>query len=178
MKSLRHALVVLCVVVVGTATATDLPKRKPGLWETTMHPEASKAGVVHTRMCLDAATDAMMYEFAQGATRGKCSKLDIEGRGGRFTMDSVCSFGDHRMSTHSTMTYTGDTAYSQVVDTRIDPPMAGRSQSHFEQQGRWVGPCDASMKPGDMVIDPPGVKINIRDVLQGERRPGSGPAPR
>jgi hypothetical protein len=47
--------------------------------------------------------------------------------------------------------------------------MAGVSETHTVQEGKWLGACPAGMKPGDLVtaVGASGreIKMNLRDML-------------
>ena len=67
------------------------------------------------------------------------------------------------MTSHSVMTFTGDSAYKTDTQTHFDPPMMGRSDSSMAQEAKWAGPCPADMQPGDM-IGPNGMKMNLKSL--------------
>jgi hypothetical protein len=160
----------LLIVVVGFAVSPalaasfeDLPKRKPGLWEVTVNTGDSQRPPVTNRMCLDPATDAALIKFGMGSANQICSKQDMSISGNVATIDAVCKIGTSQQITHSTITYTGNTAYKTQVKARFDPPFLGKTESSTSTEARWVGPCPADMKPGDMVVGN-GVKINLNDL--------------
>jgi hypothetical protein len=66
------------------------------------------------------------------------------------------------------MTSSGDSAYKIVSDGRFEPPMGGTSQTHSEQEAKWVGACPADMHPGDMVMKTPQgeSRMNILKALK------------
>ncbi|MEJ8858983.1 DUF3617 family protein [Variovorax robiniae] len=166
------ALSLLC----GTALAaspTDYPPRKPGLWEMTLQTGASggKAPAGHvTQQCIDAASDKAMREMGMGVGEKMCSKQEMRAEGGGFVVDSVCriDLGNGTASTATTHgVITGDfgSAYRMVMRSTYDPPMMGRAQGETIMEAKWVGPCKAGQKPGDMVM-PGGQTMNVLEMMK------------
>ena len=48
--------------------------------------------------------------------------------------------------------------------------MAGNKQTSAMIEARWLGPCAADQKPGDMILGN-GMKININDAKTAARKP-------
>lgn len=154
----------LACAVTG-ARADDLPKRKPGLWEVTMHTARGNMPPQVIKLCIDAATDAAMYKLGMNAAQGMCSRNDIHRSGDVATVDSECKMGDMKMTSHAVVTFTGDSAYKTDIQSHFDPPMMGRSDSSMTQEAKWTGACPADMQPGDMV-GPNGMKMNLKSMGQ------------
>ncbi len=47
-----------------------------------------------------------------------------------------------------------------------NPPLMGRSESATTMEAKWIGPCKADQKPGDMVM-PNGTKVNMLEMMAG-----------
>ena len=75
-----------------------------------------------TTMCLDESVQAEMREFGLGVAKEMCSKSDRRVEGNRLTIDAVCKLGVTTMTTHSVMTFTGNTAYHTEGSATYDPP--------------------------------------------------------
>ena len=60
----------LLVLAAGLALAAELPKRKPGLWEMTLSSPDSKRPPRSARYCIDAATEALLDDFATAKVLG------------------------------------------------------------------------------------------------------------
>jgi hypothetical protein len=124
------------------------------------------------RVCLDAATDALLYKFSEEAGRKMCSKFDVRTAGGKVEVDSVCKLGDSQMSSHTVMSFQGDTSYHEDITVHYDPPLRGKTaDSRSTQDGKWLGACAADMKPGDMVtmpspMNPVPMHLNLNDMLK------------
>ena len=164
-------IAVICVAallggLVSTgARADNPPKRKPGLWEVTLHMASGTMAPQVMKLCIDEATDAALFKYGMNAVQGVCSRNDLRGSGSVFTMDTECKMGDMKLTSHAVMTFTGDTAYRTDVQSHFDPPMMGRSDSSMTQEAKWIGACPADMQPGDM-IGPNGVKMNLKSMGQ------------
>ena len=141
----------------------DLPKRKPGLWEMTIIAKSGQKAQALGRVCIDAATDAALTRFATGVSTQVCSKRDIRVNGSVATIDAVCKINDSVQTSHSTINFTGNSAYRAEVRMHSEPPFMGITDSTATQIGKWTGPCPPDMKPGDLVTAN-GVKINLLQV--------------
>ena len=114
-------------------------------------------------MCLDEATARDMYRFSQGMMEGMCSKFEVKHSGNRYTSEAVCKLGDSRMTAHSTMTLSGDTAYRIEGRSTYDPPFMGMKDATTTVEARHAGPCRPGQKPGD-ITTAGGQTINIRNL--------------
>ena len=146
--------------IAASAWANDMPARKPGLWEVSMHMDTANAPTEVTKLCLDAATDAAMQGLA--STSSSCSKKEMRRDGDVVTSNSVCKFGGTEMTSQAVATFSGDTAYHVEIKTQYKPPMMGRGESTMTQDAKWVGACPADMRPGD-VIAPNGMRMNMME---------------
>jgi len=164
-KSITASLVIVGSLACGLAgaRADDLPTRKAGLWEVTLHMATANMPTQTMKFCTDSATDAELYKFGMNAAQGMCSRYDLHRNGNVATIDTECKMGEMKMTSHSVMTFTGDTAYKTVIQSRSDPPMMGHAESTMTQEAKWTGPCPADMKPGDLV-GPNGMKMNMKSI--------------
>jgi Protein of unknown function (DUF3617) len=145
------------------AQADDLPARKAGLWEITMHMSSGNTPAQTMKFCIDAATDAELYKFGMNAAQGMCSRYDLHRSGSTATVDTECKMGEMKMTSHSDMIFAGDAAYKTETKSHFDPPMMGRSDSTMTQEAKWTGPCPADMKPG-VLVGPNGMKMNMKSL--------------
>ncbi len=136
----------------SVAAAGDVPRRKPGLWEITSHSASSASSEITRRICLDQATEDLLTQRGVASSHEACSKVEMHAAGNQFTAKAVCNMGSVKMTSEATTTFLGDSATTTKVHTRFDPPVAGRSQSDSEENGKWLGACPADMKPGDMIL--------------------------
>jgi hypothetical protein len=153
----------------AVAQAGEIPKRKPGLWELHWYsndvtPEQQAATVVRNgaKMCIDDTTDAKL-----AAAYDPCDPpLEFAFYAPQFTKEVVCeaAVGDGKAISHSTVTFTGDTAYRIEVRSRFLPALKGEGEYSGGREGKWVGACPADMRPGDLIIeDTP--SMNVLDKL-------------
>jgi hypothetical protein len=160
MKTGFSTLALLMLVGATCAHADSYPHRKPGLWELTMSSPDSKAPPVTSRMCIDPATEASLMSGAGGACSTVCSTCDVKFTGSSGTVDTVCKFGGNTQTTHSQITFTGDTGYRSEVLAKFEKPIGGKTERRSLHEAKWVGTCPADMKPGDVVL-PTGTKMHI-----------------
>ncbi len=163
----RFSLALIAMMSTGAATAADvqlpsnLPHRKPGLWTVQItHGGKILSG---PKMCLDERTDAALYKW--GVTQNKeCSRLDVKVRGNEVVVDGVCKApaGRGTMTTHAVTRFEGDSASHGEEVVHYDPPQDGVSDDTVVVDSRWIGPCEAGQKPGDVIIAP-GMHINVLD---------------
>ena len=153
------------MLLIGYATATDMPKRKPGLWEMTLSTANSKRPPRSAKYCIDAATEALMDNVAGGMTRQACSKNDVHAEGATVVVDSVCMIDKSKVTGRSVITANGDTMLHMQIHTHFDPPLYGSADVDSMSDSKWLGACPADMQPGDMMT-PAGVKVSIREILK------------
>jgi len=151
----------LAITVCGFASAADYPKRKAGLWEISMDMPGHGKSPGDVRMCIDAETDARMFEMGTSTMKELCSRQEVTRNGNVMTSDSICKMGESRMTSHAVTTFTGDYAYHIDSHTSFDPPMMGQKESVMAQDAKWTGACPADMQPGDIAM-PNGMKTNIK----------------
>jgi len=180
---MRRGLTVLaalsagCLISAASAFALDMPQRKPGLWGLTMNFEGRHLPAQVIKQCIDAASDKLMNSNFGGSAMAKCSKQDVSHAGGVMTVDSVCQVGGATTTTHAVITGSFDSAYTvDVTSTRRGGPrvpgMAAGGVNHMKIAAKWLGPCGAGQRPGDMIMAN-GMKMNVLDLrkMGGAHRP-------
>jgi hypothetical protein len=148
----------------ASAFADDIPVLKSGLWVLS-RSTSEQSDKRMTTMCLDESVQAEMREFGLGVAKEMCSKSDRRVEGNRLTMDAVCKLGVTTMTTHSVMTFTGNTAYHTQGSATYDPPMMNMSESKSSIDAKWVGDCPAEQQPGDITLES-GQKVNIKSMIR------------
>ncbi|WP_158752517.1 DUF3617 family protein [Dyella sp. S184] len=163
------SLLILACVAVASDLPGNLPKRKAGLWEiqdNVMNGAASPHAM--PKICLDADTDQALYRFAAKMSGAVCSKMDFNVSGNSFTVDSVCQMqgpqGTMHMVSHSETHFDGDIAYHTDTHMQYQPAILGKTSRDVSSNGRWLGPCAAGQKPGDMIM-PNGSVMNISTMM-------------
>jgi Protein of unknown function (DUF3617) len=174
-RSLLPILIVLGFTL--PAVADELPTRKPGLWELKMAFEGGRMPVQSMQQCTDATTDKLMTNNFGNAGQGACSERHIKTSGSTITVDSVCSFGGAKVTTHAVVTGSFDSAYNVDVISHREggrplPHVAPGGKSHMTMNAKWLGPCARGQRPGDIIM-PGGMSINVQDMQQRMR--GGGP---
>ena len=171
-----NRIVVLVALGAGCAWqavhGADLPPRRPGQWQITATSDDPRLPPRIEDVCLDAATDALLYRFALGASQQLCSKYEWKVlAGGKASVDASCKLGATQITIHGEIVFTGNTAYREDIRTRYEPPLRGRSEAVSVHEAKWTGACAANLKPGDIVSRPSptmpmSVRINLNDVAK------------
>ncbi|MBK8335368.1 MAG: DUF3617 family protein [Sterolibacteriaceae bacterium] len=146
----------LLLAATGTLAA-DMPKRKPGLWqiETTM---AAAPAMGPIKQCIDEKTDNFYQQLGE-QHKDKCSESEIRNTGDKIVVHSVCRMGGSTATTDATFSGRFDSDYRGDIRVKYNPPMHGMSESTMTIAAKWLGPCAAGQKPGEMIL-PNGMKIN------------------
>ena len=159
--------VLIVAVLVGTtsfaAMAADLPKRKSGLWEITTSEPGGPPGPVAT-MCIDQKLDDMARQLTAGAIT--CTKQDLRREGDRYVSDSVCKIGDSTATTRAVISGNFESTYQADIQAKYAPPLMGMSEGRSIMNAKWLGPCRAGQRAGDVIM-PGGTTINIFDTPGG-----------
>jgi hypothetical protein len=166
-SSCLRAIASLAMLAVASASAAlDLPKRKSGLWEIVTSQTGGPPGPT-VQMCIDEKLDDLAKQLAAGAVT--CSKQDVRREGDRYVAESVCRI-DNTTAT-SRMVFSGnfDTQYKADIEARYSPPLMGMSEGRSTVSAKWLGPCRAGQRPGDVVM-PGGARINLYDAPTGAPR--------
>ena len=145
--------------------AEDLPKRKSGLWEIKTSSPNIRDEARRIELCVDQKADDLTGQAAADAKK-MCSKMDTHREGGRLTMDSVCKLAGTTATTRSVITGNFDSSYRVETSSTYEPPLSGMAQSSATIDARWLGPCKADQRAGDMILGN-GTKINIHDTVKG-----------
>ena len=157
-----------CLLCASPALALDMPARKAGLWELKMSFDNGSVPGQTMRQCIDARTDKLMQSNFGGSPQQTCDKQEITRSGGAVIVDSVCRFAGATTTSHATITGSFDSAYTMNVTTKREggPPAPGMGpdgKNHMTIAAKWVGPCRAGQRPGDMIM-PNGMTVNILDM--------------
>jgi len=166
---MRCSLLLLASCLVAAPSfALDLPTRKAGLWDMTMDFHNSRLPHQTMKQCVDADSDRLMNMNFAGSNGQACSKKDIVRTGGGFVIDSVCTFAGITTTSHAVTSGSFDSAYSvDVTSTRKGGPampgVAANGEQHMTISAKWLGPCAAGDRPGDVIMSN-GMKMNVIDL--------------
>ena len=145
------------------AVSADLPKRKSGLWEITMHREGAP-NMGPMQQCVDQNTDNLMQQKAKD-NKQDCSVMDVKPTGNKVVVHSVCKMEGSTATTDGVFEGAFDSSYKGTMKTQFNPPMHGMSESNMTFDARWLGACKAGQKPGDVIMPNMG-GMNINDMMK------------
>jgi len=167
MRLIRAALpLLLCATPV---LAAEIPARKAGLWEMKMTMEGRGVAMPTIQHCIDAVTDKQMNSLGANPRGEQCSKKDVAVSGNTVTVDSVCNIGNGATAvSHAVVSGDFNAAYVVKVNSKRSggPAAPGMpAETNMTIEAKWLGPCKADQKPGDMIMGS-GMKININDAAK------------
>lgn len=169
-SSVATACMAAACLCAGSAFALDYPARKPGLWEMqTSDGPGSKASPQAIQQCIDATTDKMLRDMGQGMGKDTCSKQELRNEGGKLVIDSVCKIGSTTATSHAVMSGDFSSAYRMESKSTYSPPLMGRAEGSAVIEAKWIGPCKAGQKPGDMIMSN-GMKMNVLEMAGGRKK--------
>ena len=116
--------------------------------------------------CIDAATDAAMMQMGKsmdGKMGLHCAKNEFRTEGGNFIAETDCTSGGIRMISKTVFSGDFTSNYAGETITKYEPAMMGMSEMKSKLSARWVGPCEADQKPGDIIM-PNGMKMNMKTM--------------
>ena len=158
LKPIAMSLIGMVVAsIAGNALASDLPKRKPGLWEISMNVDGVP-NMGPMQQCIDRDTDNLMQQEAE-QHKPDCSVMDVKQSGNKVTIHTVCKMEGSTVTTDGVFEGSFETRYKGTMKSRFNPPMQGMSESNMTQEARWIGPCKPGQKPGD--VDMPNMGANM-----------------
>jgi len=133
----------------------ELPHRRLGLWEIT------GPGHKTFRACVgDVDSDTRLYRMDAGAIARGCGEPNIRASRRAVTIDQECPRNrDQREVEITVVTFQNDTAYRFIYATRSPPQGLAVVSTPLIYDGRWLGQCPMSMKPGD-VLTPDGKLVD------------------
>ena len=122
--------------------------------------------------CIDAETDKLMNSIGGNMQKEACTKQDVQKVGNTIVVDSVCKIGEATTTSHAVVSGDFNSAYTvKVVSKQEGPAIPGMPPERtMTIDAKWLGPCGADQKPGDMIIA--GRKMNIRDMPNVPGLPG------
>jgi hypothetical protein len=171
-EAMARICTVFCFLVFAiSASAAELPARKAGLWEITSSASGRAMKMQH---CIDGSTDQAMQGHGGAAAASDCSKRDVQKSRSTMTVDSVCTVAGKAVTSHIVVNGSFDSEYTMAITSQGGGVPGG--QSGVTLTARWLGPCAADQKPGDMIM-PNGTKMNILNMPKGRGQPGTAGAP-
>jgi hypothetical protein len=167
----RICALFIVVFLATSASAAELPARKAGLWEITSNVGGRS---MQMQQCTDASTDQALQSRGGAGGGSDCSKRDVQKSGSTMTVDSVCTVAGKAVTSHTVINGSFDSEYTvNITSQKADAP---GGQSTITMRAKWLGPCAADQKPGDMIMAN-GMKMNILNLPKGRGQPGPAVAP-
>lgn len=162
-----RSLIILLVLSIGygvaAAASSDAPKRKSGLWEMKMSGGHMPGGMT-MQQCVDQKSDdiSKMQE-----AKSNCTKNVVRREGDKIVAESVCKMEGTTATTRTVFTGNFDSAYKAEIRSTYNPPMHGMRESSSTIAAKWLGPCLAGQKAGDMVMPGmPGGMPNMEELMK------------
>lgn len=170
MKITAAAFFTLACAAAMPAMAIDYPARKPGLWEIQTGDGTAAKGASQTiQQCIDAASDKALRDMGQGMGKDACSRQEMRNEGGKLVVDSVCKIGSTTATSHAVMSGDFSSAYRMESKSTYSPPLMGRAEGSAVIEAKWIGPCKAGQKPGDMIMSN-GMKMNVLEMAGARKK--------
>jgi hypothetical protein len=108
--------------------ASDLPKRKSGLWEIKISNPTHK-GTQAIQQCIDEKTDDLTKNNMPAMEKQSCSKNEMRREGDKWVAESICKFDGRTMKTGAVFTGKFDSAYKADIKSTYEPPLHGMRES-------------------------------------------------
>ncbi|RPH45180.1 MAG: DUF3617 family protein [Burkholderiales bacterium] len=163
MTAVARLVVMLLAAVLLPAAADAHPKRRAGLWEVRT-VNADSIGMPPTRFCVGEQTDSARAHLDRSpGPRGSCTLGEFVRSGEAWVAESVCKEG--RSTVTGRAVATGDFENEYRIDTIVTHPATsatGRREDREAVVARWLGPCEAGQRPGDLVVPGMGT-LNMDD---------------
>ncbi|MCP3472876.1 hypothetical protein NLM33_21410 [Bradyrhizobium sp. CCGUVB1N3] len=161
------SLFVLAMSATTAAHAVDLPVRKAGLWEMKMLRSGGPMPEMTMQHCTDETVDKEMNNNVSPMAKQICTKQDIQKTATGYVSDSVCNVAGTTTTSHAEITGDFNAAYTVKSTAHIQGGVAGAAgrDSTTTIEAKWLGPCKADQKPGDIVM-PGGFKMNVKDAAK------------
>lgn len=166
------ALAFAALGAAASAQTFEMPLRKAGLWEIAI--KAGNVPPMTMHQCTDTATDKAMSTMF-GSPQQSCSEQKMQKMGDTIVVDSVCTFGGAKSTTHAVIKGDFNSAYTVTATSKREgggAMMAQAGESNVTMEAKWTGACKSDQKAGDIIM-PGGMKMNIADMQK--MRQGGGP---
>jgi Protein of unknown function (DUF3617) len=154
----------IVMTVEASAQNATLPMRRAGYWEVTITAHAPRDTVMKSMFCTDATVEQHVSVLGKSMAQNVCSRTAVRRTATGWTFDGSCKAGAMTITTSATVSGDFQTHYHfDAVSHMSPPPAPGYGDSTTSADGKWLGPCPAGRKPGDMVM-PNGMVVNIASM--------------
>jgi uncharacterized protein DUF3617 len=152
MKSTRFPVTLVLSVAIAFAAQAQMPTRKAGLWETTVSGTSSLAaqGGGKIKHCIDAATDRAAMTGALAAKA--CQQGPVVRTATGYELEGTCTIGAITSKSKSVISGDFSSKVTVQVTSLISTAGGPAKESKTTMESRYVGPCEAGQKPGDIIM--------------------------
>jgi hypothetical protein len=169
---LSTAVTMATAMGVISASADELPSRKPGLWEVKTSI-GNSAQSLTMKQCIDSATDQMMQPIAGPFSAQVCPKRSVRRADNAITIDSTCTFAGKTATARAIIAGSLDSAYTMTVMVQGSDLPA--NSATMTVAAKWLGPCTEGQKPGDMTMAN-GATVNLLELQKRATSPSPLPS--
>ena len=165
----RLAVALVAATALAPSPAESHPKRRAGLWEVRS-ANADSLGMPPTRFCVGEQTDSARAHLDRSpGQRGSCSLGEFVRSGEAWVAESVCREGKSTVTGRAVATGDFETEYRiDTVVTHAAPGAPGRREDREAVTARWLGPCETSQRPGDLVVPGMGTLNMVDGTFRAE----------
>jgi hypothetical protein len=149
----------------GASTA-ELPKHKPGLWEIKTDSANQASLGVPLRFCVGEEADTIL-NWTRSHPRQECGDVNVETEKNRLSLHIECRFKEVTVATDGFFEGAFDSAYKGRINYTVESPQ-GRRELSITQEARWLGPCEAGQKPGDIIM-PNKERLNADEIMKNPK---------
>jgi hypothetical protein len=149
MKTLAGLAAAALLLASSNVSAVDPPPMKEGLW--SIHSQSvTNAGTPSSNastICRTHAYDQKVREKMKSMPG--CTTASETLQGNEYSMRFQCTVQGSVINSASTVTFTDNSAHSEV-HASYTPALQGVTEMTMKQDQKYLGPCPAGMKPGDI----------------------------
>ena len=135
----------IVLLFAAPAMASDVPTRKPGLWEIRMSFDNRSIPVQSIKQCVEPGADKLMQMGTPSVAQSSCSRRDVQRSGNTTTIESTCTFAGKTTNARIVISGSLESAYTMTMTSEGDAVPGGRSS--MTMAATWLGPCTAGQKP-------------------------------
>lgn len=160
-------LLLLAALFAAQSQAADVPKRKSGLWEMkTQMTGLPTQGAM--QICVDQASDNLLQERAR--EKANCPVMEVSRGADKILIHAVCRHDGTTSTSDAVITGDFESNYRNEMSITYAPPLHGMSNLKMTQEARWLGPCKAGQKPGDIMM-PGRPAMNMQELMKQRQPP-------
>jgi hypothetical protein len=160
----------LCTAITSCFLTTNLiadefPSIKQGLWVSEVSSGMDNSKMTIKQCVGDSESIKDMFESSKENLQGTCSEFKTETSGSSYISSVTCDLGISKMKSISTASGDFSKEYTVTTKTIMTPAIGGLNGDTSVVTSKYLGDCEAGMKPGDM-ITPDGKKMNINEMSE------------